>query len=119
MLNDYGRIFLSSVDIAFAELKAGMENVQRTYTLNQNILSLGSNILHYLAIRLPRFSEAHPEIGIRQLDFTTLELVQKLLDRNILMYLLCTKIIRWRSAGSYPWDSSKRRRLSVIPSDFS
>ena len=66
VLNDYGRIFLSSVDIAFAELKAGMENVQRTYTLNQNILSLGSNILHYLAIRLPRFSEAHPEIGIRQ-----------------------------------------------------
>lgn len=60
-----------------------MENVQRTYTLNQNILSLGSNILHYLAIRLPRFSEAHPEIGIRQLDFTTLELVQNLLDRNI------------------------------------
>ena len=69
VLNDYGRIFLSSVDIAFAELKAGMENVQRTYTLNQNILSLGSNILHYLAIRLPRFSEAHPK-SVRQLDFT-------------------------------------------------
>lgn len=28
VLNDYGRMFLSSVDIAFAELKAGMENVQ-------------------------------------------------------------------------------------------
>ena len=27
VLNDYGRMFLSSVDIAFAELKAGMENV--------------------------------------------------------------------------------------------
>ena len=92
VLNDYGRIFLSSVDIAFAELKAGMENVQRTYTLNQNILSLGSNILHYLAIRLPRFSEAHPEIGIRQLDFTTLELVQNLLDRNI-NYALSNEMI--------------------------
>ena len=88
VLNDYGRMFLSSVDIAFAELKSGVENVQRTYTLNQNILSLGSNILHYLAIRLPRFSEAHPEIGIRQLDFTTLELVQNLLDRNINYALL-------------------------------
>ena len=92
VLNDYGRMFLSSVDIAFAELKAGMENVQRTYTLNQNILSLGSNILHYLAIRLPRFSEAHPEIGIRQLDFTTLELVQNLLDRNI-NYALSNEMI--------------------------
>ena len=92
VLNDYGRMFLSSVDIAFAELKAGMENVQRTYTLNQNILSLGSNILHYLAIRLPRFSEAHPEIRIRQLDFTTLELVQNLLDRNI-NYALSNEMI--------------------------
>ena len=70
VLNDYGRIFLSSVDIAFAELKAGMENVQRTYTLNQNILSLGSNILH----------------------FTTLELVQNLLDRNI-NYALSNEMI--------------------------
>ena len=37
VLNDYGRMFLSSVDIAFAELKAGVENAQRTSTLNQNI----------------------------------------------------------------------------------
>lgn len=92
ILNDYGRMFLSSVDIAFSELKSGVENVQRTYTLNQNILSLGSNILHYLAIRLPRFSEAHPEIGIRQLEFSTSELIQNLLDRNI-NYALSNEVI--------------------------
>ena len=36
VLNDYGRIFLSSVDIAFAELKAGMENEQTRRTNSKN-----------------------------------------------------------------------------------
>ena len=70
-LNDYGRMFLSSVDIAFSELSSGVQNIQRMYAASQFMLSLGCNIRGYLADNLPAFSSAHPEIGIRQLDCTT------------------------------------------------
>lgn len=82
-LNDYGRMFLSSVDIAFAELNAGVQNIQRMYAASQYMLSLGSNIRGYLADQLPAFSTAHPEIGIRQLDCSTQQLTEHLLDRSI------------------------------------
>lgn len=82
-LNDYGRVFLSSVDIAFSELNSGVQNIQRMYAASQYVLALGCNIRSYLADNLPRFSVAHPEIGIRQLDCTTPQLVERLLDRSI------------------------------------
>lgn len=83
LLNDYGRMFLSSVDIAFAELNAGVQNIQRMYAASQYVLSLGCNIRSYLSDQLPAFSTAHPEIGIRQLDCTTQQLVDHLVDRSI------------------------------------
>lgn len=83
LLNDYGRMFLSSVDIAFAELNAGVQNIQRMYAAAQYMLSLGCNIRSYLSDQLPAFSTAHPEIGIRQLDCTTQQLVEHLVDRSI------------------------------------
>ena len=83
LLNDYGRMFLSSVDIAFAELNAGVQNIQRMYAASQYVLSLGCNIRSYLNEQLPAFSTAHPEIGIRQLDCTTQQLVERLVDRSI------------------------------------
>ena len=82
-LNDYGRMFLSSVDIAFSELNAGVQNIQRMYAASQYMLSLGCNIRGYLADQLPAFSTAHPEIGIRQLDCTAQQLTEHLLDRTI------------------------------------
>ena len=82
-LNDYGRMFLSSVDIVFSELAAGTQNIQRMYAANQYVLSLGCNICSYLADNLPRFSSSHPELGIRQLDCTTPQLIERLLDRSI------------------------------------
>lgn len=83
LLNDYGRMFLSSVDIAFAELNAGVQNIQRMYAASQYVLSLGCNIRSYLSDQLPAFSTSHPEIGIRQLDCTTQQLVDHLVDRSI------------------------------------
>lgn len=82
-LNDYGRMFLSSVDIAFAELNAGVQNIQRMYAASQYMLSVGCNIRGYLADQLPAFSTAHPEIGIRQLDCSYQQLTEHLLDRTI------------------------------------
>ena len=70
-LNEYGSVFLSSVDIAFSQLAAGTQTIQRMYEMDQHILSLGSNISAYLPAVLPGFCAAHPEIGIRQRDCST------------------------------------------------
>ena len=92
-LNDYGRMFLSSVDIAFSELSSGVQNIQRMYAASQFVLSLGCNIRGYLADNLPAFSSAHPEIGIRQLDCTTPQLIDHLLDRSINLALSNEKLV--------------------------
>ena len=92
-LNDYGRMFLSSVDIAFSELSAGVQNIQRMYAASQFVLSLGCNIRSYLADNLPAFSSSHPEIGIRQLDCTTPQLIDLLLDRSINLALSNEKLV--------------------------
>ena len=97
-------MFLSSVDIAFAELNAGVQSIQRMYAASQYMLSLGCNIRGYLADRLPDFSTAHPQIGIRQLDCTTQQLVEHLLDRSINLALsnepLSDDRINFRLMGS-------------------
>jgi DNA-binding transcriptional LysR family regulator len=82
-LNDYGRIFLSSVDIAFSQLNTGTRTIRRLYESNQHILSLASNIATYLADVLPAFCTAHPEIGLRQIDCTTQQMIDRLLDHSI------------------------------------
>lgn len=82
-LNDYGRIFLSSVDIAFAQLSTGAQTIQRMYESDQHILPLASNIYSYLPDILPAFCAAHPDIGIRQMDCTTQQMIARLLDRSV------------------------------------
>ena len=82
-LNDYGRMFLSSVDLAFSQLEQGVDNIRRLYDVDQNILSLASNIQAYLPDVLPTFIRRHPDIGIRQIDCTTQEMVDYLLNRRI------------------------------------
>ena len=86
-------MFLSSVDIAFSELSSGVQNIQRMYAASQFVLSLGCNIRSYLADNLPAFSSAHPEIGIRQLDCTTPQLIDHLLDRSINLALSNEKLV--------------------------
>lgn len=82
-LNEYGSVFLSSVSIAFAQLESGTQTIQRMYETNQHILSLGSNISAYLLAVLPGFFAQHPEIGIRQRDMTTAQMIDAILDRSL------------------------------------
>ena len=83
LLNDYGRVFLSSVDIAFSELASGAQTIQRMYETNQHILSLACNISGYLPDILPRFSAVCPDVGIRQWEYSPQQMVEHLLDRSI------------------------------------
>ena len=77
-------MFLSSVDIAFSEFDALEYRTFSACTPHPSLCSsLGCNIRGYLADNLPAFSSAHPEIGIRQLDCTTPQLIDHLLDRSI------------------------------------
>ncbi len=88
-LNDYGRSFLSSVDIAFAQLTSGAQAIRRMYESDQHILSLACNISGYLPDMLPGFFMQHPEIGVRQMDCTTLQMIDRLLDRSATLGVSC------------------------------
>ncbi len=83
LLNDYGRVFLSSVDIAFSELASGTQTIQRMYETNQHILSLACNISGYLPDVLPHFSVDCLDVGIRQWEYSSQQMVEHLLDRSI------------------------------------
>lgn len=82
-LNDYGRVFLSSVDLIFEELSSGTSTVQRLYENNQNILSLACPIDDFLPDVLRQFSLQHPEIGIRQFNYSQGDLLEHLLNRTL------------------------------------
>ncbi len=102
-LNEYGSVFLSSVDIAFSQLAAGTQTIQRMYEMDQHILSLGSNISAYLPAVLPGFCAAHPEIGIRQRDCSTQQMINAILDRSMTLGISCEPVkhdqIRFRELG--------------------
>ena len=80
VLNDYGRMFLSSVDIALTELSSGLHAVRRMHEAGQNNLSLGGSVAEVLADILIGFSMKYPEIGIRQFDCSRQEMREKLLN---------------------------------------
>ena len=102
-LNEYGSVFLSSVTIAFSQLDSGAQTIQRMYEMDQHILALGSNISAYLPTVLPRFCASHPEIGIRQQDCSTAQMINALLDRSLTLGISCETIrhemIRFRELG--------------------
>ena len=102
-LNEYGSVFLSSVDIAFSQLEAGAQTIQRMYEADQHILSLGSNISAYLPSVLPGFFARHPEIGIRQRDVSTRQMIDGLLDRSLTLGIssevVSHEMIRFRELG--------------------
>ena len=91
-LNEYGSVFLSSVTIAFSQLESGAQTIQRMYEMDQHILSLGSNISAYLPTVLPEFCARHPEIGIRQQDCSTRQMISALLDRSLTLGISCEPI---------------------------
>lgn len=82
-LNDCGRVFLASVELALGELASGVQTVQRLYENTQNILSLACPIDGYLPDVLREFSFLHPDIGIRQFAYDQARLVEHLLDRTL------------------------------------
>lgn len=92
VLNDYGRIFLSSVNLAFDQLNTGVESIRRVYEADQNVLSLSSPIDSLLADVLKQFSFLHPEIGIRQFSYSTEALIEHLLDRSLTLALVSWEV---------------------------
>ncbi|MCI8539153.1 MAG: LysR family transcriptional regulator [Oscillospiraceae bacterium] len=88
ILNDYGRLFLSSVNLAFDQLNTGVESIQRLYESNQNVLSLSSPVDSLLADVLKHFSFLHPSIGIRQFSYGPNAIVEHLLDRSLTLALI-------------------------------
>lgn len=76
-LNEYGRLFLASVNLSLGELERGVQGVQRLYESSQNILALGSSIDDLLPDVLREFAQIHPEIGIRQFGCRPSELAER------------------------------------------
>lgn len=83
LLNDYGRCFLSSVNLSLNELENGVQCIQRMYESSQNILALGSSIDDLIPDVLRSFAAIHPEIGIRQFGGSAQELVERLNRRTL------------------------------------
>lgn len=87
VLNDYGRLFLSSVNLAFDHLNTGVESIQRMYESDQNVLALSSPVEALLSDVLKQFSFLHPSIGIRQFSYSRENLIDHLLDRSLTLAL--------------------------------
>ena len=83
LLNDYGRCFLSSVNLSLGELENGIQSIQRMYESSQNILALGSSIDDLLPDVLRDFAPIYPEIGIRQFGGSLAELTERMNRRTL------------------------------------
>ncbi len=83
VLNDYGRLFLSSVNLAFDQLNTGVDSIRRLYEADQNVLSLACPIDDFLPDVLKQFSLLHPSIGIRQFSYGPEAIVEHLMDRSL------------------------------------
>lgn len=121
-LNEYGSVFLSSVDIAFAQLESGAQTIQRMYEMDQHILSLGSNISAYLPNVLPGFFARHPGIGIRQRDVTTQQMIDGILDRSLTLGVSSEPInhdmIRFRQLGHKEYMLAVHQDNPIAASDY-
>lgn len=120
-LNEYGSVFLSSVDIAFAQLESGVQTIRRMYETDQHILSLGSNIAAYLSAVLPGFFQKHPEIGIRQRDVSTQQMIDGILDRSLTLGVSMEPIdhetIRFRELGHKEYMLAVHQDNPIAASD--
>ncbi len=82
-LNEYGRVFLSSIEVAFSELETGIQTVHRLYEINQGTLSLACSIDDFLPDILKEFSLRYPRIGIRQFSLPFDTMIERILDRSL------------------------------------
>ena len=82
LLNEYGRIFLSSVELAFHELDNGRQTILRMYESDQHILRLGCCVDDFLADMLRDFAEKYPDVGLRQFSCPCDSVTDRLLDRT-------------------------------------
>lgn len=82
VLNEYGRVFLSSVELAFHELDHGRQAILKMYETNQNVLRLGCCVEEFLPDMLHGFTQRYPEVGIRQVSCAMDGIADKLLDQS-------------------------------------
>ena len=82
LLNEYGRVFLSSVELAFHELNNGRQTILRMYESDQHILRLGCCVDDFLADMLRDFTEKYPDVGLRQFNCPCDSVADRLLDRT-------------------------------------
>lgn len=85
VLNEYGRAFLSSVELVFSELNFGIQTVRRLYETSQNFLSLACTIDGFLCDVLKDFFQYNSSTGIKQLSLTPDEVMGHLLDHTLSM----------------------------------
>lgn len=106
-LNTYGHILLGSVDLAFDQLKKGIETIHQLYSRDQNILSVACSIEDFLIDRLKDFSPLHPEIGIRQFSYSLAEIEAQLLRQNLDFAICAHPIqndkIKYDQLSNCPW----------------
>ncbi len=128
MLNEYGRIFLTSVNAAFSELSTGIHTIQQLYDSNQNTLSLGGSVDDILPDILIGFSMKYPEIGIRQFDCSPKEIVSQLMtgkldlgittvnpkDERLIFEVLDEKEYVIMVGGRHPMADCKSIRLKEL-----
>jgi len=82
-LNEYGRLFLKSVDRCFSELTSGIQAVQQSYETRQSVITVTCNIESLLPDLIKSFSPLHPEISIRQLGYQSGNIAELLLNRAV------------------------------------
>lgn len=82
LLNEYGRVFLGSVELAFHELTHGQQTIQRMYETNQHVLRLGCCVDDFLPDLLRDFTVKYPDVGLRQFNCAYDDVAEKLLDQS-------------------------------------
>lgn len=82
VLNEYGRVFLTSVELAFNELNNGKQTILRMYETNQHVLRLGCCVDDYLVDLLRDFTTQYPNVGLRQFSCLYEDVADKLLDQS-------------------------------------
>lgn len=82
LLNEYGRVFLGSVELAFNELARGTQTIRRLYETNQHILRLGCCVDDFLPDMLRDFTVKYPDVGLRQFSCGYDDVADKLLSQS-------------------------------------
>lgn len=83
VLNEYGRLFLSTVTLMLEDLDSGIIALQNLFDNRQNILKLACPIDDFLPDMLKRFSIINPQIGIRQFKMPQKEIESRLLEQAV------------------------------------